>query len=166
MLVTLIVISALLAGAAVLVSMQLTSSKSTDLTKTGLSSLYCAEAGLSAARTTIAANYSSWAGSLCVSPNLPYNCTQPAWLSNTAFSHDLDGDNVDDFMVYIKDNDDEGTGTNAPGLDNDLQIFVVSKCIKYVDSPKEVEELIKYTPTADAYPWQEGGRNGRGNQNH
>jgi hypothetical protein len=49
MLVTLILITALLSGAAVLVSLQLSANRSTDLMRTGMSSLACAEAGLAAA---------------------------------------------------------------------------------------------------------------------
>jgi len=60
MLVTMIIISSLLAGAAVLVSMQLASNRSSDITRSGLSATYCAEAGLSAARSVVAANYNNW----------------------------------------------------------------------------------------------------------
>src|SRR5436305_15175505 len=124
MLVTLIVVSSLLAGAAVVVSMQLSATTSTGLTKNGLSSLYCAEAGLAAARPTVANNYGLWNSTLT---NDPTGQTQPAWLSNTAFSHDLDGDGVDDFTVSIKDNDDEiAPVANNPAVDTDTRIFIMS----------------------------------------
>lgn len=164
MLVTMIIIAALFSGGAVLVSMQMASNKATDLERTGLASLYCAEAGLVASHATVAANYTSWNGSLCTTPSTPNACTQPTWLGTATFSHDLDGDGVDDFIVYIKDNDDE-TGTNDISTDIDKQIFIVSRCTKYNDIQREVEELIKYTPTMTCYNMQDGGCNGRGNTN-
>lgn len=164
MLVTMIIISALLAGAAVLVSMQIASNKSTDLERNGLASLYCAEAGLVAAHNTVVNGYSYWATSLCTTPDA--QCTQPSWLGDTAFSHDLDGDGNDDFEVYIKDDDDEvPPATNDPTTDINNKIFIVSRCKKYPDTPKEVEELILYTPQATCYSGQQGGCNGRGNNN-
>ena len=164
MLVTMIVISALLAGAAVLVSMQMSSNKSTDLERNGLASLYCAEAGLVAAHNTVVNNYSMWAGSLCTTADAL--CSQPTWLSNAYFSHDLDGDGTDDFEVYLRDNDDEVPPTaNDLTTDIDNRIFIVSRCKKYPDTPKEVEELILYTPQATCYQGQQGGCNGRGNNN-
>src|SRR2546430_14927529 len=119
MLVTLIITTSLLAGAAVVVSMQLSSTTSTGLTKNGLSALYCAEAGLAAARPTVANNYGLWNSTLT---NDPTGQAQPAWLSNTALSHDLDGDGVDDFTVSIKDNDDEiAPVANNPAIDTDTK---------------------------------------------
>ena len=160
MLITMIIIGALLAGAAVVVSMQMSSNRSTDLTRTGVSALYCAEAGLAAAHPTVAANYSQWAASLG-------SATQPAWLDNTVFSHDLDGDGVDDFTITIKDNDDEiAPAANVPGTDIDLKIFIVSTCTKYLpDNPKQVTELIQYTGGGTCYQSQEGGCGGNGNSN-
>ena len=64
MLVTMIVISSLLAGASVLVSMQLASNRATDLTRTGLSAMYCAEAGLTSAHASVAQNVASWNAAL------------------------------------------------------------------------------------------------------
>jgi hypothetical protein len=159
MLVTMIVVSALLAGAAVLVSMTLASSKSTDLERNGLASLYCAEAGMTLAQPVIIANYSQWAGSLCTT--MP-NCPEPPWLT-AGFNHDLDGDGVPDVTVYIKDNDDEVPSN--PAVDSDNKIFIVATCTKYPDTPKQVEELILYIPTPTCYQGQQGGCNGRGNNN-
>lgn len=168
MLVTMVVITSLLAGAVVIVAMQLASGRSTDLTRTGLTSMYCAEAGLTAARSTITGNYDQWATTL---PSTTLTPTikpppQPAWLSNTAFSHDLDGDGVDDFEVTILDNDDEPANTaNDLFADADLKVFVISTCTKFPDNPKQVRELIEYKPAANCYASQEGGCNGRGNTN-
>jgi type II secretory pathway pseudopilin PulG len=165
MLVTMIIISSLLAGAAVLVSMQLASNKSNDFERNGLAALYCAEAGGVAAQATVASNYAAWNTSLCSGTALQNDtCTQPTWLNDTAFSHDLDGDGVDDFQIFLKDDDDETT-VNDPTVDINNKIFIVSKCTKYPDTPKEVEILISYTPTAQCYQSQGGGCNGRGNNN-
>jgi hypothetical protein len=172
MLVTLIVTSALLAGAAVLASMQLGSTRSSDLERSGLSALYCAEAGLSAARPVVAANYTNWAtalGSAAVGIT-----SEPAWLSTginancptTPYCHDLDGDHVDDFSVYIKDNDDEIYPiVNNPAIDNDLRVWIVSKCTKYTDTVQEVEELVQWTGGGTKYNDQAGGASGNGNVN-
>jgi len=42
----------------------MTSNRATDMTRNGMSSLYCAEAGLAAARGTVAANYPLWNAAL------------------------------------------------------------------------------------------------------
>lgn len=156
MLVTLVVISALLAGAAVLVSMQMSSGRSTELTRNGLSSLYCAEAGLAMARAYVTANYGQWDAALAAGP------VEPAWL--TGIDHDIDnpGDSVNDFVIYIRDNDEADNDYND---DNDEQVFIVSRCIKYPDSPRQVEELIHYKPALNPYNCQQGGIAGRGNDN-
>ena len=162
MLITMILVAALLSGAAVVVSMQLTSNRSTQQTRSGISALYCAEAGLIAARAAVASGYTQWEAALEIPPAAP---VQPSWLSNTAFSHDLDGDGIDDFVITIKDNDDETTGANDLTKDVDQKIYVKSKCLMYADDARQVMELIEYTPTANCYGSQEGGCNGRGNSN-
>ena len=165
MLVTMIVISSLLAGAAVLVSMQLASNRSSDLTRTGLEATYCAEAGLDAARAVVASNFSNWPSALLACGAGPYPCAEPAWLSAALGTHDIDGDGSADFAVYIRDNDDELAPTaNNLTLDNDLRVFVVSRCTKYVDTVKEVEELVEFTGGGQNYRSQQGlGRYGGGN---
>jgi hypothetical protein len=169
MLVTMIVIAALLAGAAVLASMQMSSNRSTELTRNGLASLYCAEAGLAAAREYIGSNYGQW------NPALAANCAdgdcksvvQPSWLDNTIFSHDLDNpaDSVDDFMVSLRDNDDE-IGAQNGSVDADDKVYIVSRCLKYPDTPKTVEELIEYKPAMNCYKMGKGGCNSQGNSNN
>ena len=167
MLVTMIVISSLLAGAAVLVSMQLASNRSSDLTRTGLAATYCAEAGLDAARSVVAANFSNWAASLAACGAGPYPCAEPGWLSSALGTQNLSGGTGSDYWVYIKDNDDEQPPLpNNPQIDNDLRVFVVSRCIKYADTVKEVEELIQYSGGGQDYRSQQGlGRYGNGNGN-
>jgi type II secretory pathway pseudopilin PulG len=156
MLVVMIVMAALLAGAAVLVSLQLGSNRSTELTRTGISALYCAEAGLTASRTVIADNQSTWSSNLGTG-------TEPSWLTS-GVEHDLDGDGSGDFIVTLEDNWDE-TGTDVPGTDSDGKIFVVSRCIKYPDVPREVRELITFVQITNCYTSQRGGCGGNGNMN-
>lgn len=164
MLVTLIIIGALLAGAGVLLSVQMAANRSSDLTRTGMTALYCAEAGLAAARDVVAENYVDWKTSLCGTAT----CTEPAWLSTgidaktNPKQHDLDGDGIADFTVWLRDNRDELTTANDPAVDTDLQVFIVSKCIKFPDTPKQVEELVLFSGGAECYPWQLGGCSGAG----
>jgi hypothetical protein len=162
MIVTLIVTTALLAGAAVLASMQINATRSADLVRTGLSSTYCAEAGLSAARPVVANNYASWSSALATYPST----AEPAWLSTGIGSHDLDHDGVDDFVVYIKDNDDEfSPNVNDYTHDNDQRVFIVSRCIKYTDTVHEVEELVEFNGGGNCYKTQLAGCGGNGNTN-
>jgi type II secretory pathway pseudopilin PulG len=166
MLVTMIIISSLLAGAAVLVSMQLASNRSSDVTRTGLAATYCAEAGLSAVRQAVATNYADWQNQLAAC-NGVYPCAEPAWIA--AVNHDIDSpaDGVGDFLVYIKDNDDEvAPAVNDPRHDSDQRVFIVSRCTKYADTTKEVEELVEYTGGGQNYRSQQGlGRYSGGNNN-
>lgn len=163
MLVTLIIIGALLAGAGVLLSVQMASNRSSDLTRSGMSALYCAEAGLAAARQVVAENYMNWKAALCTTTT----CTEPTWMVDGIDAktfpkeHDLDGDGQADFTVWLRDNHDEFT-TNDPAVDSDLQVFLVSKCIKYTDTPKQVEELILFEGGTECYPGQLGGCSGGG----
>jgi len=165
MLTAMILMGALLAGAAALVSVQMASTKSSGMTRTGISAQYCAEAGLVAARATIAANPGEWAAALAASaaaaPNPP---AEPAFLS--AITHDLDGDGAADFIVYLRDNNDElPPNTDDQTRDNDLRVYVVSRCIKYPDTPREVVELVEQTVGGHTYRSQEGGWNNNGNDN-
>ncbi|MDQ3365008.1 MAG: hypothetical protein M3680_06240 [Myxococcota bacterium] len=165
MLVTMVIVAALLAGAAVVTSMQMSANRATDLTRTGLSALYCAEAGLTLSRAAVASNYDSWGPALAQSQAaLAINTVpaQPAWLGPTVFDHDLDNDGAADLIVYIRDDDDE-PGANNTALDTNGKVFIVSRCIKWPDTPKQVEELISYTPAANCYRDQEGGCNQRNN---
>lgn len=166
MLVTLLIIVALLAGASVLVGLQLASTKSADLTRSGMSALYCAEAGLAAARPVVLANYSQWGSALSASSGGTY--TEPAWISSgidaAVGSHDVDGSApTDDFSIYLEDNADELTSN--PAADQDLRVYIVSTCNRYPDTPKQVRELVEYNGVAPCYPWQVGGCGGDGNEN-
>jgi hypothetical protein len=165
MLVTMIVISSLLAGAAVLVSMQLASNRSGDLTRSGLSATYCAEAGLNIARPAVIANYQLWNAALATCGAGPYPCAEPAWLAS--LNHDGSGGSGSDFTLYLKDNDDElPPSPNDLTHDSDLRVFVVSRCTKYGETIKEVEELIEYSGGGMNYRSQQGlGRYSGGNNN-
>ena len=168
MLVTLILITALLAGGGVLLSLQINSTRSADLTRTSMSSVFCAEAGLAAARPIVAQNYQLWGSSMCATYRTdPSACAEPKWLSaaiNAWGTHDLDGDGQADFELYIHDNDDE-VGTNNLSVDNDLRVFVVARCIKYPDTTKEVEELVEHNGSFGCIGNMIGGSDGDGNAN-
>jgi Tfp pilus assembly protein PilX len=164
MLVTLIIISALLAGAVVLVSMQLASNRSTDLARNSMTALYCAEAGLHAARRVIAnANKTDRDVALAQSAG-----GDPTFMQTGILSHDLDGDGLADFHVYLKDNDDEvaAAGANNLAADIDNQIWIISVCDKYVETPKAVSELVNIVEQSGTlYDWQAGGAMGNNNYN-
>lgn len=166
MMVTMILIAALLAGAAVLVSIQMTSNKSTELNRAGTQSLYCAEAGLSASRTAVATNSGNWNTALATATAANSYRVTPTWLSSTAFSHDIDGVAGDDFTVAIMDDDDETSGSNDKTVDINQRVYIVSTCTKYPDNQQTVMELVEYVGGATCYAAQEGGCNGRGNVNN
>jgi len=156
MLITMILITALLAGAAVLISLQMAANRATDLTRTGISALYCAEAGLTATRSLIANNQPNWNASLGTG-------TEPSWLAGA--DHDIDDDGVGpDYRVTLVDNMDEA-GSDNPNLDADGKIIIVSRCLKYPDVPKEVREMVGYTTQSNCYNSQQGGCAGNNNQN-
>lgn len=162
MLVTMIVIGALIAGAATLTNMQVQSQRSQDLTKSNVSALYCAEAGMAAARTAIAYHYESWGAALAQSAE--GDKTEPSWLSAAIGSHDVDGDGQPDFTAYIYDNNDD-PGDNNPEADNDLQVFVSVSCTKYPETPNTITELVKYNGGVGCHPSQIGGCGGEANNN-
>lgn len=158
MLVTLILTTALLGGAAVLVSTQLASTRSADLVRTATLSTYCADAGLATARAVVVASYPQWAGSIGTG-------VEPSWITS-GVNHDLDGDGAADFVITLADNDDEAAPLVAePTRYNDRRIFVVSRCIKYGEVPREVEELVQYSGGGSCYQSQQGGCAGNGNSN-
>jgi hypothetical protein len=151
--------AALLAGAAVLVSLQLGSSRSTELTRTGISALYCAEAGLTATRATIAANQSAW-GTWLGTGN------EPTFIQDPTVEHDLNGDTTNDFIVTLEDNfDDIPPATQNQNADSDGKIYIVSRCLMYPDTPREVRELISFSSLSHCYGSQRGGCGGNGNMN-
>lgn len=154
MLVTLILVASLLGGAAVLVSMQVTSTRGAAVTRSRLSSVHCAEAGLVTARATVAANYGLWNAALGTG-------TEPSWLAS--LDHDLDDDAVADFTITLRDNDDETTSDTT--RDNDLAVYIVSRCTKFSETPSEVLELVRFNGGGNCYQAQLGGCGGNANAN-
>ena len=150
---------ALLAGGAVALYVQLQGTKSASLVKASKSSLFCAEAGVIAARPTLAQNYLDW-------PTLLDSSTSndPSWYPVTG---DLDGDGVNDYQVTIKDNDDEvPPAPDDPELDNDRRVFAVGRCLKNSDVSRQVMELLVVGGGGYVYRNQAGGGAwNTGNQN-
>ena len=155
MVVTLIIITALFAGAAAMSSMQLSSTKSSGLVREKTSSLYCAESGLAVARNAVITHYGDWS-------NWLGQTSEPTWLQS--LDHDIDGDGVADFTLRLRDNADETVDDN-PNVDNDLAVFVVSACVKFGDAPAEVSELIRFNGGGNCYQAQLGGCGGNANAN-
>lgn len=168
MLVTMIIIAALLAGAAVLASMQVNANRSTEITRNGLAALYCAEAGLTLGKKHVVMGYGAWSTALTANcaDGVCETLVEPTFLDTTQFSHDVDGGTPSvDFRVYIRDNDDEAAGPQDYRVDTDDTVFVVSRCLKFPDTPRQVEMLLKYSPAMNCYDSQEGGCNSRNNSN-
>jgi len=158
-LITMIVVVALLGGGAVLVGLQLSSTRSSEITRSGMTALYCAEAGLNAARPIVANNYAGWNAALAAG-------TEPAWLNHPTPDHDLNLDgSAADFTITLKDNDDEGALPNDPNTDNDLQIWVISTCNMFPENKKQVSELVRFNVGGKCYQSQLGGCGGNGNSN-
>ena len=145
MLLVLIVLSALFAGGAVTLYLQLGNTRAVGLIRAGRAGTYCAEAGLQTARSLLMANYGAWNDIL--DPSL----TNPSWYGTDGIrgeaGDDFDGD---DFLVTIFDNDDEFPDAN-PARDNDLRVFVRSRCLMDPDNPREIVELIEYSAKPDDY---------------
>ena len=154
LLVTMIIIAALLAGAAVLVRMQMKQSQGSEMTRTTISALHCAEAGLTAARGVVMSNYAQWNASLGAT-------TEPAWLAPV--NHDIDGDNVADFQITLKDNDDDTP--NDLTRDNDLTVYILSTCTKFAGVYTQVAELVRFNGGGNCYQSQLGGCGGNNNAN-
>ena len=156
LLVTLIVMTAMLAGAALMTSMLLTSTHTADVYRTKVQSLHCAEAGLPIASAAVAANYQGWNAAFA-------SGGQPAWIAS--LGRDLDGDSIPDIELTIRDNEDEGAGVNDPLHDSDLALYVVSTCTKYPDTPTSVSELVRFSGGGNCYESQLGGCGGNNNAN-
>ena len=169
MLITMVLISAILAGAAVMVSLQMGANRNSEVTRTGMTALYCAEAGLTATRATVAENRLLWPGKIGTG-------VEPDFLST--INHDLDADGVADFYVTLEDDDDEfpTSGTaNVTTVDVNQKVFIVARCgtvtsgvfvPKYADFPREVRELVSILNIVNCYNAQRGGCGGNGNFNN
>ena len=153
------ILIALLAGGAIAVYVQVSSTRSTRFLVEARASLYCAEAGLAAARNIIGQSINEWPAILDADPS-----NDPGWYPITG---DLDGDGVNDYEVTVRDNDDElPPDANDPNTDNDLALFISSRCIRYPESPREVFEMIKFETGGSSYRGQAGqGAGNTGNVN-
>ena len=164
MLVTMILMAALLAGATALVSLQLHSTRSSELTSTGIKAEHCAEAGLAAARMAVAGSYAQWPAALAAAAASPSSPPEPGFVASV--DHDLDNDGNADFIVFLRDNDDElPPNPDNPASDSDLRVYIVARCTKYPDTPREIAELVEQSAAGYGYHSQEGGLNNNGNDN-
>jgi hypothetical protein len=166
MLVTLILIAALLAGVAVLVSMQLSTTKATEVTRMGSMALHCAESGLAATHVLVGQNKTAVTAHLLAAPYTSESVADgtgwkvtPSFITSTYRDFDGGGDDVN---IYIIDNLDSNA---LYTVDTDNRVWLVSRCTKYPDSPKEVRELIEFGSSGQNYKWQEGGAFGNNNAN-
>ena len=133
LLVVMATVVALLTGAVALTTVLVGSTNSAGITKTTLSGLYCAEAGLTAARALVVANAGAW------DPDLGTN-VEPSYLA--VVNHDIDGDGHPDFKITLRDNDDETSGANDLAHDVDGLVFVVATCTIHPETPTQVTELV------------------------
>lgn len=159
MLVVAMVLVALLAGGGIALYVQVSSTRSTGYLASSRAALYCAEAGLAVGRRVIGMNVGDWPAILDNSDS-----NNPSWYPLTG---DLDGDGEADYEVTIRDNDDElPPDPNNPMTDNDLTVFVVSRCTRYPETPREVFELVSYSTGSAGYRNQAGqGTGNTGNAN-
>ena len=159
MIIVVTMITALMLGAGVALYLQIADTRGAGLIRASRASLFCAEAGLAASRPTIGANYTLWGDMLDTDAS-----NDPGWYP---MKGDIDGDGADDYEVVIRDNDDEFLPEVLdPYRDNDLKIFVISRCTKYPDTPREVLELVIYSGGGSVYRNQSGqGSGNTGNAN-
>ena len=116
--------------------------------------LTCAESGIQLARTYFARNFLNW-NTYLSQPNI-YNPIQTSWNNPSSTppgpanfaagsplrtSHpelfiDVDGDNVPDVYIYIRDNQDEyPPAVDNPLRDNDQNVIVGAICISTTMAP-------------------------------
>ena len=153
------ILAALLGIAAVGLSLQLNSTKSTTLIKESREALFCAEAGLAAGRNVITTNRSDWNDVLAGNAISWYSNTDPK-----GFTGDADNDGVGgDYWVTIED-DGEADGDKA--VDSNDTIIVKSTCVLFPNSPASVIEVISLRGIGHAYRSQSGqGSGNTGNAN-
>lgn len=158
---SMILLSGLLVAAAASVYLLTAETRSTSYTTMARRSLFCAEAGLAAARSVVAANHAGWSAALDSDPS-----NDPAWYPITGHL-DANGSGPPDYRVTLRDNDDELPPLdNDPIRDNDLRVFIVSSCVLYPEHPRTVMELIEYSAAGHAYRNQSGqGAGNTGNAN-
>lgn len=161
MMVVMIVMAALMTAGGLAIYVSSSETRSTGYVASSRQALFCAEAGLAAARDTITGNYASW--SLALDDD---DTNDPPWYPVTGHVDDAATGDAD-YEVRIRDNDDEqAPSPNDPTKDSDLQVYVESTCLKYPDAPRMVTELIQYTGGGYVYRNQAGqGGGNTGNSN-
>jgi hypothetical protein len=157
MVVVLTILAALFVGGAYALYLQIQDTRAAGYVSRERQALYCAEAGLVATRQFVAANQPLWGDML--NPNVADPAGYPV-------QGDLTGDGQIDFIGTIEDNLDEPPDAHDPFTDNDLRLYVISRCVQFPDSPREVRELVEFAPIGGYYRSQAGhGPGGTGNTN-
>jgi hypothetical protein len=152
---TMILTSALIAGGALALYLQLADVRASKTVTDKRAAMYCAEGGLAGARSYIVNNSGAWSAMLDGDPlNDP---------DGYPVEGDLDGDGIADWHVEIKDNDDEHPIDN-PLDDSDGTIFMIATCPKYPDSSREIMQLVRMQSGSFVYRNQRG--QGAGNTNN
>ena len=120
MVIVLTILAALLAGGAIALVLQLSSTKGAGLVKTQRAAMYCAEAGLAQARATMQNSYALWGQIIDGDAS-----NDPPWYP---ISGDLDDppDGVDDYTVTVRDDEDESPAADDPQVDSNQRVFIVS----------------------------------------
>lgn len=164
MVIVMIIMVALLGAGAVAINVQVADTRSTGMIRSARDALYCAEAGLAEARPLVGQHFADWSILLDDDPD---NDDGAGWYPVRGEFVDDGDDTTWDYEVRIMDNNDEvWPQPNDTTKDNDLRIFIVSKCVKFPDTPREVLELIIYEGGGNVYRNQAGqGSSNTGNAN-
>jgi hypothetical protein len=158
LMVTLIIIASLLAGAAVVVSLQMGANRGTDLTRSGMTAEYCAETGMERAAPVVAANYQAWGSSFCGSA-AEANCLPSSPAAEAPIFQGINhtvGSAANAFVLYLRDDEDEMSGSQNYLQDENVRTYVVSTCLLFPDTPRQVRELIEVTGGGTNYGNQQG----------
>lgn len=158
---TMIILTGMLVAAGTSVYLLTAETRSIAYTASARRALFCAEAGLATARSVVAGNYATWSDALDSNP-----ANDPYWYPITGSLDGVAGA-PPDFEVTLRDNDDELPPLdNNAAQDNDLKVFIVSRCVKYPEYPRAVTELVEYSSGGNVYRNQAGqGAGNTGNAN-
>jgi hypothetical protein len=161
MLVVMIVMAALMTAGGLAIYVSTSETRSTGYVAANRQALFCAEAGLAAARSHVTANYAQWGAVLDADAG-----NDPAWYPVRGYLDD-DATGEFDYEVTIRDNDDEiAPAVNNAAQDSDLQVYVSATCLKYPETPRTVTELVQYQGGGYTYRNQSGqGAGNTGNAN-
>ena len=140
------ILAALLGIAAVGLSIQLNSTKSTSLIKDKRAALFCAEAGLANAREILIQNRGEWSTVLSGTATGWYNLSTGAPLGITGDADNQGG--AQDYTVTIRDDGDD----TDPASDQNNTIIVTSTCLLYASTaPATVLEVLSIVPAGNQY---------------